>query len=90
MGQIDLPGTSRRRRPSGLTLPIDTDRDTRWALVELLYGLQRDARRRWWITRTRRWWKVLVRVVGAIFTSGAGAMVDHRLHILGQLLQRLG
>ncbi len=89
MTQVGLPLPA-RRRSRGLTLPIDVERDTRWALVELLYCLQRDARRRWLLTRSRRWWRALVWAVGTITTYGLGAMADHRWHLLEQLLQRLG
>jgi hypothetical protein len=89
MTQTDLPAPI-RRRPRGLTLPIDVERDTRWALVELLYGLQRDARRRWQLTRSRRWWRLLVWVVVTITASGVEALADHHFHVVGQVLQRLG
>ncbi len=88
MAQLDLPAPA-RRRPRGLTLPIDPERDTRWALVELLYGRQRDARRRWRLP-SRRWWKALIWVLGTITTSGVGAWADHHLHVLDELVRRLG
>jgi hypothetical protein len=89
MTQTALPRPTSRRLRS-LTIAIDVERDTRWALLELLYGLQRDARRRWRLTRSRRWWRVLVWALGTITTYSLGAVADHRWHVLEELLQRLG
>lgn len=71
------------------SIPIDPERDTFWALVELLYGLQRDARRRWRRIRSRRWWKVLRWLMGTIATAVLGTAADHRFHLVAQLLQHL-
>lgn len=73
------------RGPSGLIIPIDIERDTRWALVELVYGLQRDARRRWRCTWFRRCWRTLLWIV---MTYGVGVAADDRLHVLRWLLQQ--
>jgi hypothetical protein len=82
-GAIRTPSGPQRGRSRRLTLPIDPERDTRWALVELLYGLIRDAHRRWRLIRSRRWWKVLVGIVVTITAA------DHRYHLLTVLLQHL-
>lgn len=77
------------RRPRGFTLPIDTERETWWALVEFLYCVQRDARRRW-RTRSRGWWRIVRWTVGGTATSAAGMVADHNFHLLVRLLQGLG
>jgi hypothetical protein len=73
-----------------LIVPIDPERDTRWALVELLFGLQRDARERWHLIRCRRWLKRLGWALGTIASSFASMAVDHHFHLTAHLLQRFG
>jgi transcriptional regulator with XRE-family HTH domain len=73
-----------------LTIPIDVERDTRWALVELLYGLQRDARRSWRQARSRLWWRLLLGTAGLILIYGAGAVAGDRFNILRQLVHLFG
>ena len=81
--QIPAAGAN---RAYGLVIPIDVERDTRWALVELVYGLQRDAQRRWRRSRLQRWWKPLIWIV---MTYGAGVAADDRFHMLRWVLKQL-
>jgi len=70
------------------TIPIDLERDTRLALLELLYGLQRDARRSWRKVGSRR--RSLLRVVALVgLAYAAGVLFADRLHVLSQLLAHL-
>jgi hypothetical protein len=76
-----------------LVLPIDPERSTRWALVQLVYCVARDVLR---LARAgRRGWRQAprsrsFRILRALVVSGAlalgGAALDQHLHLLRLLL----
>src|SRR5256885_15453391 len=74
-------GHHQGKRQVTVTIPIDLERDTRWCALELAYGLQRDARRRWCMIRSRRAWRVVFRVLRALISAAIGAAADRHLHL---------
>jgi len=79
--------------PARLILPIDPQRPTGWALVQLVYCLLRDVlrlvqtwRRDWRRARRRRTFRILRALVIGAALAGGGAALDERLHLLRLLI----
>jgi hypothetical protein len=68
-------------------LPIDPDRSTHWALLELLYCLTRDLARATRGVGSRRSVRRISWIAGLIVASSGGAIADGRFHLLRLFLR---
>jgi hypothetical protein len=76
-------------RARQLRLPIDPERPTRWAFVEFIYCLGRDARRGWRRARQRRFTQNVWFGAAVLLLSIAGTAVNQHFNIGAAMLRVL-